>query len=203
MLAVAFLAAVIGWRIGRGGSADPGRADVGFLFDMTSHHEQAINMATIELLNGEIRDVKVFADEILRFQSYEIGLMEGHLARLGYTRYEVPDRAMTWMDHTVARDAMPGLASEEEMDGLRGGNVDAWFITLMVDHHAGGAAMADEAVARARDDQVRELAARMARVQRSEIAELLAAADRAGLQVPIRGATWDVYESTSGAHGNG
>ena len=202
VVALCFVSGAVGWRIGQGRDADRGSADVGFLFDMISHHEQAINMSSIELLNGSVLDVKRFAEEIHRFQSYEIGLMERLLDRLGYTRYEAPATAMSWMGAGVPRAEMPGLASDDEMDRLRAGtDVDAWFVTLMVDHHAGGAAMAEVAAERADDDDVRELATRMARIQRAEIAELLAAAKRAGLQVPVAGATWDVYGVDAPAHG--
>ena len=196
VLALCFVSGVIGWRIGQGSEAHRGSADVGFLFDMISHHEQAIIMSSIELFDGDVRDVKTFAEEIHRFQSYEIGLMERHLDRLGFTRYEAPETAMRWMGDGVPREEMPGLASPSEMESLRTtDDVDEWFITLMVDHHAAGAAMADAAAARADDDQVRELATRMAKIQRGEIAELLGAAERAGLRVPVAGATWDVYGS--------
>ena len=203
VVAVCFLVGVVGWMVGRGRDAPAGSASVGFLFDMISHHEQAIAMSQIEMFDGEVRDVQVFADEIVRFQSYEIGLMEGHLARLGHTRYEVPDEAMGWMGEPVARDSMPGLASEAEMDVLREADApDAAFITLMIDHHAGGVAMAEAAAREAGDGAVRELAERMARVQRAEIGELLQAAKRAGLTVPAEGLTWDVY-GAGDEHGGG
>ena len=51
-------------------------ADVGFLRDMRTHHENAINLAQIELVSGGEPAVQVFAEEIIRFQSYEIGLMD-------------------------------------------------------------------------------------------------------------------------------
>ena len=204
VVALCFLSGVIGWKIGQGGAASKDSADVGFLFDMISHHEQAILMASTELFNGRDHGVEVFAEEIHRFQSYEIGLMERHLDRLGYTRYQVPDQAMAWMGEPVARDAMPGLASEAEMDGLSeaGADTDAWFVTLMIDHHAGGAVMAEAAAEQADDPAVRELAERMAKAQRYEIGEMLGAAERAGIDVPVPGATWDVYGvETSGHHG--
>lgn len=205
VLALCFLSGVIGWRVGQGSAASKDSADVGFLFDMISHHEQAVNMAAIELFNGRDHGVEVFAEEIHRFQSYEIGLMERHLDRLGFTRYQVPEEAMAWMGDPVARDSMPGLASEAEMDGLRdaGADTDAWFVTLMIDHHAGGAAMAEAAAEQADDPGVRELAERMAKAQRYEIGEMLAAAERAGIQVPVRGATWDVYGVEASEHHGG
>ena len=82
------LAGIIGWRVGRGFPPGKDSAEVGFLYDMISHHEQAISMAQVELAGGTDVRVRVFADEIMRFQSYEIGLMERFLEEWGHTRYE-------------------------------------------------------------------------------------------------------------------
>ena len=199
MVAIAFLAGVIGWRIGQGTDPSADSAVIGFLQDMTTHHEQAILMSTSEMLNGEERSIKVFADEIIRFQSYELGLMERDLERLGSSRYDLPEEAMDWMGDALPRSEMPGLASEDEMALLDGGDVDAVFVSLMIDHHAAGAAMAEAAAEEVDDERVRSLAVRMARTQRSEIAELLRAADRAGLTVPAAGVTWEIYDATGSA----
>lgn len=199
LVAVAFLAGVIGWRVAQPSHPSVGSADVGFLFDMIDHHDQAIYMSSIELANGTSKDIRTFADEIHRFQSYEIGLMDRLLAKLGRTRYEAPKTAMGWMGHRgMARDEMPGLASKAEIDRFQkaGLDTDAWFASLMIDHHAGGADMAEQAARLARDPDVRELAARMAKVQRQEIGEMLAAAKRAGITLPPAGVTWDVYGAT-------
>jgi uncharacterized protein (DUF305 family) len=196
LVAVAFLAAVLGWRIAQPDVADADSADVGFLLDMTTHHEQAIYLSSVELQHGATREMQVFAEEIHRFQSYEIGLMERFLVELGHDRYDPPKLAMTWMGHPVPRDSMPGLASEDEIAALQdatGDDVDAMFTALMVDHHAAGAEMAAHAAETVDDDDVRELAERMAKIQQQEISEMLRAAEQLGLDVPPSGVTWDVY----------
>ena len=202
VVALCLVAGVVGWRIGRG--FPPGRdaPEVAFMFDMIGHHEQAIAMSQIELANGTDPDVQVFAEEIIRFQSYEIGLMERFLAERGHTRYDAPGLAMAWMDDPVPRDSMPGMASGVEMDGLRsaGEDTDAWFVALMVDHHAGGVAML-AAVLEHTDGDLRDLVERMRTAQESEIAELLRAAERGGHDVPPDGVTWEVY-GIEGSHGH-
>jgi len=92
---------------------------------------------------------------------------------------------------------MPGLASEAEILSLSdaGADTDAWFASLMIDHHAVGADMADAAARLSRDPDVRELATRMAKVQRQEISEMIAAAKRARITIPPSGVSWDVYGS--------
>lgn len=200
--ALCFVAGAAGFAIGNreDGQASIDSADVGFLFDMMRHHEQAVVMSSVQLRLGDDRMALHFADEIIRFQSYEIGLIEGVLARLGYAKDEAPASTMSWMGHGVAADAMPGLASPAELRALREAeDVDAFFVALMIDHHAGGAAMADAAAERADDGVVRQFAETMARNQRFEISEMLREAEKSGLELPPEGVTWDVYDAAGHA----
>jgi uncharacterized protein (DUF305 family) len=204
--ALCFLTAAVGWFLGRAGDghADRDSADVGFLYDMMRHHEQAVAMSSVQLREGNEPMISHFADEIIRFQSYEIGLMEGVLARLGHERRDAPATAMGWMGAAVDADEMPGLASEAEMAGLRtADDVDAWFVALMIDHHAGGAAMAEDAAARAEDPVVRQFAETMARNQWFEITEMLREAQRIGLDLPPDGVRWDAYGVDDHVSGHG
>lgn len=184
--ALCFVAGAAGWAIARG--ADPGSGDrrVVFLRQMIAHHQQAIAMSQVQLFDGEHRDVSVFAEEVLRFQAYEIGLMERFLAEWGHARDD------------EGHLHMPGMASAEEMALLgdaEGEDVDALFIALMVDHHAAGVQMAETVATDRGDNTVGGLAARMAIAQRSEITELLRVAERFDLEVPPEGVTWDVHEA--------
>ena len=87
---------------------------------------------------------------------------------------------MTWMGMVADSTAMPGMASEDELDALiasSGAEADARFVQLMTEHHLGGVEMSEFAAERAANDEVRLMAASMASSQRGEIAELLALAD--------------------------
>ena len=200
IISLCFLAGTIGWRLGQPSSPSRDSADVGFLYDMVNHHNQAIEMALIELVRGEVADAKVFAEEIVRFQSYEIGLMDQMLEEWGYAIEDAPETAMEWMDHPTDPDAMPGMASRAELSLLRStSDVDAVFLALMADHHAGAVDMAERASRAADDEDVRALAQRMADSQRFEIRELIAAADRAGLDRTPEGVTVERYDPKTGA----
>ena len=59
-----------------------------------------------------------------------------------------------------------------ELRASAGAQADEVFTRLMIDHHAAGVAMADFAAAHGQNANVQRLAAAMAKVQRSEIAEL-------------------------------
>ena len=186
-LALLYLAGSLGYVIGSRPAGHPGEGsvDAGFLYDMTTHHEQALGMSAVELGNGEDAGIAVFAREILTLQAYEIGLMDGRLAQWGLPP-ENPRRAMEWMGMPVEVGDMPGMASEAELTRLRaakGRDADALFVTLMQEHHRGGVHMAEYAAEHARSGFVRDMAARMARNQRIGINELEQARVRAGLPV--------------------
>ncbi|NED64431.1 DUF305 domain-containing protein, partial [Streptomyces sp. SID10244] len=59
-------------------------AAVGFAQDMIRHHEQGVEMATIELENGTDPQVRSMAFDILTAESNEIGQMQSWLTRWGY-----------------------------------------------------------------------------------------------------------------------
>jgi uncharacterized protein (DUF305 family) len=187
VIAMLYGAGTIGYMIGARPASRPAgdSVDVQFLQDMISHHEQAIELSNVELVRGVDGVVKGFAREILTFQAYEIGIMEGMLADWGRSPQDRAETAMAWMGlPPVPVEQMPGMASEDEMRLLgqaEGVAVDALFVPLMQDHHRGGVHMADHAAGAASDPAVRALAARMARNQRIEIGELESARQRAAL----------------------
>lgn len=185
VIALCTLTGAIGFVVGSGRPPGRGSVDVGFLLDMAVHHEQGAAMANLELINGESEDVKVFAREILRDQSYEIGLMQFQLGDWGYTREEAGPDAMGWMGMSVPLAQMPGMATEQQLDLLRaarGRDADALFLQLMIPHHEGAIHMASYAVEHAKDADVEQLAGRIQHNQRLEIQELRYTQERLGFQ---------------------
>lgn len=183
--ALLFLAAVVGYRIGRPDPPGAGSADVGFLQDMIVHHEQAIAMSYRTVSVAADAEVRSFAKEILVAQQYEIGLMEGWLRRWGHPRDSGRPTAMAWAGMSHPKNAMVGMATAEELQALdeaTGREVDDRFLRLMIDHHAGGVAMAEEILERGDDGAVRELAGRIITAQRSEINEMQATRRRLELR---------------------
>jgi uncharacterized protein (DUF305 family) len=87
---------------------------------------------------------------------------------------------------------MPGLLTDEQLDQLQaasGAELDALFLDLMADHHRGGLHMAEYAAGNAGDEDVRELAARIARNQAGEINEYRVLAERNGYDIEIEPAS--------------
>lgn len=163
-------------------------AEVGFLWDMIAHHEQALVMSQYQIADGAEPRVTKFAREIVQSQSYEIGLMEAYLSRWGQPRYrDEGEPAMGWMGHHMPVDEMPGMASDAELERLgelRGRDLDALFVKLMSEHHEGGVEMAAAGAREVEDPAVRALAERIARYQRVEIKEMEMTRVDLGLPVP-------------------
>ena len=185
--ALLFLAGSVGYVVGslpeRSGGSE---AEVGFLLDMISHHEQAIEMSKTALSAGMPEGVESFALEVVADQRYETGLMEAYLRRWGHPRQDDDGLAMGWMGHEVPEVSMPGLATAADLERLsdaRGAEAAALWLALMTVHHEGGVHMASAAVERVEDAAVRALAERMARVQRIEINEYASARTRLGLPI--------------------
>ena len=186
------LVAVLALLVGIGGvlvyqrSTTPGAGsvDVGFMQDMTTHHQQAVEMANVVAEHGSDPDVRAFAREILTFQQYEVGYMEALLEDWGQWPFPTDRTAMEWMGMSSTPDQMPGMQPEaamEQLDDATGAEVERLFIPMIIDHHKGGVHMAEYAAEHASDPRVRSLAERMVTQQSGEIADFERAAQRLGI----------------------
>lgn len=169
-------------------------AEVGFLQDMTAHHQQAVQMVT-RLSADADPAVRALATQIDDAQRTEIGTMTGWLT-LARALPTNPD-PMGWMTSPAGHDhqsavaqtqdiLMPGMASTTELDELaaaRGGHADQLFLALMRRHHGGGATMAKAAAEQFPDGPVGRMARAMFTDQTREAATmtLLAATTRPAL----------------------
>ena len=175
VLALCFLCGVVGWWIGRPSDPKFNDVDVGFLSDMETHHGGAISLAFAYLGREHDPLIGQMAREIVLEQSQEISVMNAYLNQAGPRKSTTDDVAMDWMGRAVPLNRMPGMPTAAEMSELRaaeGAQADEVFSRLMIDHHAAGVAMADAAAENGENGNVRRLATAMAKVQRSEIAEL-------------------------------
>ncbi|MEU1776858.1 MULTISPECIES: DUF305 domain-containing protein [Streptomyces] len=150
-----------------------GSADVGFARDMSVHHQQAVEMAFLVRDRTDDEDVRRLAYDIINTQANQRGMMLGWLE--SWDRPKSSDRPpMEWMGHPVTPSdgsLMPGMATDTELDRLRaadGKDAEVLFLRLMTVHHRAGADMARAAAGAAGTDEIRSLAAGMARAQESE-----------------------------------
>lgn len=193
LVVVAFFGSAVGYAFRDAESQAKSAVDVGFLRDMTAHHQQAVQISKIALYGEFPDDARAYVEEIVTQQQYEIGLMQATLYRLNEPAEDGDDTVMGWMGMGMPTDEMPGLASSEELarlEDLDGDEAASLFFSLMSRHHLGGVHMAEAAADDAEDPWIRDLASRMAAAQTAEINEYRMARQR--LDLPLL----DGYEAT-------
>ena len=194
LLGVFAFGVVFGLWLSRDRPLAESSVEVGFVRDMIDHHEQATVMASIAIEWGVDAETATFAREVLVSQRWETGLMDGWLREWDLDRGD-PERgdAMAWMGEPTTLVEMPGMQTEAALDDLGGQpNAEARavrFLTMMIDHHRGGVAMADHAAEHADDDAVRDFADMVAANQQGEIAEYLTLLKRLNPEAAASAAT--------------
>ena len=174
--ALAFLGGAIGYAIGdREATADPfNGVDVGFMQDMSYHHDQATEMSIILLDKDVDPNLKAFAQEIIVGQRYEQGVYSALLDRYGHSS-DPGDTVMGWMGEEQPTETMDGLATPDQIDELiaaEGQEAEALWIALMSEHHLAGLHMADYAARYGQDRTIVNLAEATVRNQRGEVLDL-------------------------------
>lgn len=162
---------------GTGAGADGfNDADVSFATDMVQHHAQALAMVDLTLgrdLSPELADL---AEQIRQAQAPEIERMVDWLEEWDQPVPEtVRDHANAHRDdhggtgETV--DDMPGMMSPEQMAALEAAPdaefEDLW-LSMMVEHHEGAVAMAEEVRATGESEETSALAADIIEAQQAE-----------------------------------
>jgi uncharacterized protein (DUF305 family) len=158
--------------------------DVGFLQDMLDHHQQALLISNLYIDNNPGGDAVPYAEEVVMFQTRDMGWMRDWLAEEGYAP-GAPDRmAMQWMNEPVPVAEMTGMQTPERLQELadaRGAEADRLFFEIMTDHHLGGVHMADAAAANGARQDIIDFAEAVSRNQRIEVIEYAGAMERLGL----------------------
>ena len=148
-------------------SQDFNAADVMFAQQMIPHHSQAVEMASIALepdrgSGAEVRDI---AQRIQSAQDPEIEQMTEWLTSWDQS-LDMP--AMDGMD-------MDGMVASEDLDALAeldGADFDAEWTRLMIAHHEGAIAMAEDEVDNGQNSDVIALAGNIITTQQAEIEEM-------------------------------
>lgn len=187
---------------------EPGNTPVaiGFLLDMSVHHNQAITMAMQGAVKGT-PEIRSTALKIIQGQSMEMGMMQAWSmpAKQNADVKQVP--MMGWMAdryaslgvHIPAYDQfisacltnpaqMPGMASLKELQQLQqsvGREFNRLWLQLMIRHHEAAMVMIQFASEHAETAQVRNLASGMLRDQVKESAYLLTLAHREGFSPQV------------------
>lgn len=157
---------------GEPGAADFNDADVEFLQGMIPHHEQAVEMADIALdpTVGASAEVTALATQIKAAQDPEIEQMTAWL-----TAWGKPVQMDTSGGHDMS--TMEGTMSAEEMDALgaaTGAEFDKMWVQMMIRHHQGAIAMAQDVKANGANPDVLTLADQIIAAQQAEITSMQA-----------------------------
>lgn len=145
--------------------------DVMFAQMMIPHHEQAIEMADIALdpTVSASATVKDLATRIKGAQDPEIATMKNLLTLWGKSTALDPN-----VDHS---DMMDGMLTVEDLDALaalRGTEFDTQWIELMIRHHEGALAMAEDLLKTGVSAELLALAEDVISAQQKEIDEMKA-----------------------------
>jgi uncharacterized protein (DUF305 family) len=150
--------------------------DAGFASDMSTHHQQAITMASYARDNSDNQAIRTVAFDIESGQTAQLGEMAGWLDTWGLVR--TSNDNMAWMAghaHLAADGLMPGMATPAQMNKLlasHGSALNILFLQLMIHHHEGGVVMAKYAADNATESYVRNVAQNMYVAQSNEIIEM-------------------------------
>ncbi|MER6347846.1 DUF305 domain-containing protein [Streptomyces sp. NPDC001595] len=158
-------------------------ADVSFAQQMIPHHEQALDMAKLADGRASDAEIKDIAGKIERAQDPEIRTMKGWL-----TSWKQPTAAESaagtghgghggHSGHGGA-DGMMSDADMTRLKGLEGTAFDKAFAEMMIEHHEGAIAMAEEERKNGRNAEAKKLAAEIVTGQSAEVGQLRAVLDR-------------------------
>ncbi|GGZ73240.1 MULTISPECIES: DUF305 domain-containing protein [Streptomyces] len=157
-------------------------ADVMFAQMMIPHHEQAVEMA--KLADGRAADaeIKTLAADIEKAQGPEIETMKSWLKAWG--KPESAEESMPGMDHGpggMDDSQMSGMMADDDMKKLeaaKGAEFDRMFAEMMIEHHKGAIAMAEDEQKSGRNATAKKLAAEVVNTQSAEVEKFEKILDR-------------------------
>lgn len=138
--------------------------EIDFSRMMIMHHQGAINMANLQLQEGENDSLKRTAQKIIMEQQAEIGEFNTILAGIGVDN-SVPAFSMEQMEQMMKMDAVSDVQ-------LITGDIDNDFATLMIQHHNAAIENAEAYLKYGNNVQLRDMATRIVAAQQMEIQEL-------------------------------
>jgi uncharacterized protein (DUF305 family) len=165
---------------GSSGQAQAGRdADITFAQLMIPHHQQAVEMADLALAQSTDPEITKLAEQIKAAQDPEIAQMKEWLAAWGAPeQMEGATASDGSMDHSgmdMGGMTSAGMMSAEDMQKLMdasGADFDRMWLQMMIAHHQGAVAMANQVLSSTNDAQVKKLAEAVVAGQTQEIATM-------------------------------
>lgn len=143
------------------------QADITFASSMVPHHQQAIEMADLALVQASSGEVRRLATQIKAAQGPEIASMTGWLT--GWGAAPMPS------GHDMGGMGMDGMMTAQEMSALKdesGTAFDRMWLQMMIRHHEGAVSMARTQLSEGRDPGAKTLARAVIDGQTKEIATM-------------------------------
>ncbi len=139
-------------------------SDVEFVQGMIPHHEQAVQMADMVVAGMVTTELAALADRVRAAQQPEIDLMMSWLAEWGLERDPHAGHMMGSEHGMMSDDDMAAL------DAAEGAEFERMWLDMMIKHHEGAVAMANDVLAAGVDPRVAALAEAVVEAQTAEIA---------------------------------
>lgn len=152
------------------GAGQGSEADISFAQLMIPHHQQAVEMADLALSKAPSPQVKQLAEQIKAAQAPEIATMRGWL-----TAWGAPEQmqGMTGMTgHDMGGVTGEGMMTDAQMKALAtasGQQFDTMWLTMMIAHHEGAIAMANDVLSQTSNPAVTAMAKSIVAGQTKEI----------------------------------
>lgn len=141
----------------------PGDPDHHFAMMMKAHHEGAINMACIELKEGDNARIKAMAQHIIEKQKQEIARLDGFL--------ENPVSGTVNREFNMQMEVcMEKMDEQSHLQNING-NIDHDFAMLMISHHQSAIEMADLIIRYGHNASIQRIAREIKEDQEMEITE--------------------------------
>lgn len=138
--------------------------DLQFIDSLTKHHQMAVDMAKAGQPKFQRQELKNTAKKIVDDQSKEIAQLRA------------------WRDQwypnapTAENMQMPGMSSTSmdmsHMQMMTGSALDLMFVDMMIPHHEGALAMAQDALAKAEHQELKDLSRKVIASQQKEIDQM-------------------------------
>ncbi|MFC4012153.1 DUF305 domain-containing protein [Nonomuraea purpurea] len=144
--------------------ADFNEADVMFAQMMTTHHQEAIEMADAARTRASSKEVKKLAAKMSATRQAEVQTMRGWLSAWGEP-----------LPAADAAHASAGGSSDGDVKKLlaaKGPAFDKEFLTLMIAHHKEAMTMARAELDHGKNPQAKELAEKMEKTQEAEMEQM-------------------------------
>lgn len=139
-----------------------------FLANMIAHHQGAVDMAKLALVNAKHQEIKDMGNAIITAQNKEIADMQSW-----QTAWSYPASSGEMMEDHSSMGMMNDMAGmTDKLKGLNGDEFDKTFLSSMIEHHQSAINMAAPGATNAQHQEVKALTAAIVTAQTKEIQQM-------------------------------